>query len=71
MGGTWAHLPGLDPAKIEVHMRCLYQNTPDQRFLIGEHWEDPMVLAKHPELMEGFLEDIGFLDPVPTDRIPD
>merc|ERR1711920_8720 len=36
-------LPGLEPSKLELHMRCYYQNTPDLNMLVGPHPADPDV----------------------------
>ncbi len=56
-------LPGMDPEKVrsrgaglcldctqvELHMRCLYQNTPDRRMILGQHPHD-----EHVHVMCGF-----------------
>jgi len=38
-------LPGLDPQKVTLQMRCLYQNTPDLGMIVGEHPADPRVVV--------------------------
>lgn len=38
-------LPGLDPNKVELHMRCLYQNTPDLNMILGLVTEDIAVMC--------------------------
>ena len=39
-------LTGLDAQDVSLVMRCLYQNTPDKEFIIGQHPEDgDVVLA--------------------------
>ena len=36
-------LPGLDPNRVEVYMRCLYQNSPDLQMIVGTHPDDDRV----------------------------
>ena len=37
-------LPSLDTEEVSLVMRCLYQNTPDKEFIIGQHPQDSEVV---------------------------
>ena len=40
-----ATLPLLDPERVELHMRCLYQNSPDLQMMVGAHPRDARVVV--------------------------
>ena len=47
-------LSSLDPDKISLVMRCLYQNTPDKEFIVGYHNDDQTVDKNNTVVACGF-----------------